>query len=459
MRWRHSVIWRFAALVFLMQIACVLLALGAVHQFTSRSVDQASREVAVALRDDIAATYAAAGIDAAGATVRARIAGDPAGTSVMLLIGPDGRRIAGNLAAWPAGIGWAESWRQIDLARSGQKPRELQTMGIVSTRFPDGTRLLTGHVVENDLRFGGYLEAALIGAVLLAIPLAGGAALLSAAIIRGRLRSIIDTADAVGTGDMQRRILLSGSDDMFDALGEEINAMLDRITALVDEMRLVTDGLAHDLRSPLTRMRAVLDNALRQSRDEEAIAALAKALDEGDTLLRMLDAALLISRAEAGIGRDNFVAVDVAALLRDFQDMYGALAEDRGVTIRVDAADGLLIRSHREIFGQVLSNLIDNALKYGGDMITLSAWRDGDAVCVTVTDNGPGIAEERRIEALRRFARLDASRHIAGAGLGLSLAAAVAHLHGGTLTLGDAAPGLRVTLTLPADTAQSPPLA
>ncbi|QGP81358.1 histidine kinase [Sphingobium sp. CAP-1] len=440
-----------------MQIACVLLALGAVHLFTSRSVDQASREVAVALRDDIAATYAAAGIEAAGATVRTRIAADPAGTSIMLLIGPDGRRIAGNLPVWPAGIGLTESWRQIDLLRSGQTDRDPQTMGIVSTRFPDGTRLLTGHVVENDLRFGGYLEAALIGAVLLAIPLAGGAALLSAAIIRGRLRSIIDTAGAVGTGDMQRRILLSGSGDMFDALGEEINAMLDRITALVDEMRLVTDGLAHDLRSPLTRMRAVLDNALRQSRDEDSIAALEKALDEGDTLLRMLDAALLISRAEAGIGRDSFFAVDVAALLRDFQDMYGALAEDKGVIIRVDAPDGLLIRSHREIFGQVLSNLIDNALKYGGDAIQLSARREGDAICVTVTDNGPGIAQERRVEALRRFARLDASRHISGAGLGLSLAAAVAHLHGGTLTLGDAAPGLRVILTLPADAGATRP--
>ncbi|RRQ95302.1 histidine kinase, partial [Enterococcus faecalis] len=166
----------------------------------------------------------------------------------------------------------------------------------------------------------------------------------------------------------------------------------------------------------------MLDNALRQSRDEESIAALEKALEEGDTLLRMLDAALLISRAEAGIGRDSFGAVDVAALLQDFQDMYDALAEDKGVTISVDAPPGLHIRSHREIFGQVLSNLIDNALKYGGDRIWLSARRSGETICVAVADNGPGIAEERRIEALRRFARLDASRHISGAGLGLSLA-------------------------------------
>ncbi|WP_254913608.1 sensor histidine kinase [Sphingobium sp. Z007] len=451
MRWRHSVIWRFAALVFLMQIACVLVALWAVHQFTSRSVDEASRAVAVNLRDDIAATYAAAGLQAAGATVHSRMTADPDGSSIMLLIGPNGQRVAGNIPGWPADIEPSESWRKLDLRRIGQKDREPQSIGVVSTRFPDGTRLLTGHVVENDVRFGGYLEAALIGAVLLAMPLAAGAAFLSAAIIRGRLRSIIDTAAAVGTGDIQSRIPLSGSGDMFDALGYEINAMLDRITGLMDEMRLVTDGLAHDLRSPLTRLRAVLDSALRQSRDEQSIAALEKALDEGDTLLRMLDAALLISRAEAGIGRDNFSAVDVAALLQDFQEMYEVLAEDKGVTITVDAPPGLHIRSHREIFGQVLSNLIDNALKYGGDRILLSAWRDGASICVAVTDNGPGIAQERRIEALRRFARLDASRHITGAGLGLSLAAAVAHLHGGTLTLSDAGPGLRVTLTLPAE--------
>ncbi|HEX7876268.1 MAG TPA: HAMP domain-containing sensor histidine kinase [Sphingobium sp.] len=450
LRWRHSVIWRFAALIFVMQIACVVVALWAVHQFTSRSVDHASREVAVGLRDDIAATYAAAGSAAAGATVRSRIVNDRSGESVILLLAPSGDRIAGNLNAWPADVGLSESWHLANLLRNDRRRQEPQVIGIVSTRFPDGARLLTGHVVENDLRFGGFLEAALIGAVLLAVPLAGSAAWLSAAIIRRRLRSVIDTAAAIGTGDMERRIVLTGSDDVFDALGRAINAMLDRITGLVGELRLVTDGLAHDLRSPLTRLRAVIENALNKSDDERAVIALERALEESDTVLRMLNTALMISRAEAGIGRDSFVPVDVAALLHDFQEMYGALAEERAVTITVDAQAGLVIRSHREVFGQVLSNLIDNALKYGGDNIGLSAWREAGTICVRVADNGPGIAEERRVEALRRFARLDASRHITGAGLGLSLATAVARLHGGELVLGDAKPGLMVTLTLPA---------
>ncbi|WP_256869384.1 sensor histidine kinase [Sphingobium lactosutens] len=451
MRWRHSVIWRFAALIFLMQIACVLVALWAVHQFTGRSVNHASREVAVGLRDDIAATYAAAGFAAAGATVRNRIANDRTGQTVILLLSPRGERVAGNLNRWPTGVGASEEWHLANLLRNDQRGREPEVVGLVSTRFPDGTRLLTGHVVENDMRFGGFLETALVSAVLLAMPLAGGAAWLSAMIIRRRLRSVIDTATAIGTGDMGRRIALTGSGDMFDALARAINGMLDRITGLVGELRLVTDGLAHDLRSPLTRQRAVIENALNKSREDIAINAMERALEESDTLIKMLNTALTISRAEAGIGRDSFAPLDVAAMLHDFQDMYGAVAEEKGVTISVDAAPDLVILAHRELIAQLLSNLIDNALKYGGDNIRLSARREAARICLCVADNGPGIAEARRAEALKRFARLDASRHIAGAGLGLSLATAAARLHGGDLILGDAEPGLLVTLLLPTD--------
>ncbi|EQB01840.1 hypothetical protein L288_17525 [Sphingobium quisquiliarum P25] len=455
MRRFHSVIWRFAILVFLMQIACVLVALAAVHQFTSRSMAHASREVAVGLRDDIAATYAAAGSAAAGATVRSRIASDPSGNSVILLLSPDGRKIAGNLDHWPAGTGSSETWHRARLVRNDRKGRAREEIGIVAARFPDGARLMTGHVVEDDLRIGGFLQTALIGAVLLAVPLAGGAAWLSAAIIKRRLKSVIDTAAAVSTGEMERRIALTGSGDMFDALGRAINAMLDQITRLVGELRLVTDGLAHDLRSPLTRQRAVIESALKSSRDENTGAVLESVLEESDTLLRMLNTALVISRAEAGIGRDSFAAVDAGALLRDFQEMYGVIAEEKGATITVDAEPAFSIRAQRELIGQVLSNLIDNALKYGGTHIRLSARRESGRILVSVADNGPGIAEDRREEALRRFARLDASRHIAGAGLGLSLAAAVARLHGGTLVLSDAGPGLLVTLVLPESSARA----
>lgn len=449
MRWRYSVIWRFALLIFLMQIASVLVSLWAVHRFTSHSVNHASREIAVGLRDDISATYAAAGLAAAGATVRSRIAADPGGQAILLLMAPDGRRIAGNLDRWPHNVGASESWRLVNVQHARRQHGDSRVMGVVSTRFPDGTRLLIGHLAETDLRFGGYLEAALLSAVVLAVPLAAGAAWLAASILQRRLRAVVDTASAVETGDMERRIILTGSGDMFDAEGQAINAMLDRITGLVAEMRLVTDGLAHDMHSPLTRLRAVLDSALKQSADETAIRALERSIEESDTLLRMLDTALLISRTEAGIGRDSFVPVDIAALLHDFRDIYSALAEDKGVTITVDAKADMFLPSNREMLGQALSNLIDNALKYGGDRINLLARPEAGSMLIQVSDNGPGVPEIHRERALSRFARLDTSRRIAGAGLGLSLAAAVSRLHGGTLVLGDAAPGLLVTLSFP----------
>lgn len=446
MRWTKSVIWRFAALVFLLQLACAAVALTAVRQLTRDQLESASREVAANLHEELLANYRMGGLGAVGVFINARIATESDDQSIMLLLDPLGRPVAGNLDAWPPNVAPGDDWHVTELFRSNSDQPE--RMGLTATALPDGSRLLVGHVVDNDLRFGGVLEEAMLGAILLALPLAALAAYLSARLIRTRLRSVIATAAAIETGDMERRIPADGSGDAFDQLGQSINAMLDRITALLGELRLVTDGLAHDLRSPLTRLKAVVERSLAESRDPPAIAALERALDETDTVLAMLNAALLVSRAEAGIGRDQFKAVDIGAMLRDLQEMYGALAEDHGAEMTVDAPDGLVAPAHRELLGQALANLIDNALKYGGKTIALSARRADGFIAVRVADDGPGIAEDQRAEALRRFGRLDASRHLSGAGLGLSLGSAVARLHGGALTLSDNAPGLMVELTL-----------
>lgn len=449
MRWTKSVIWRFAALVFLLQLACAAIAMIAVHQLTRERLENASREVAAELHQELRANYDMGGLGAVGVFIDARIATDRNSQSVMLLLDPSGRRIAGNLDAWPPNVTPGDDWHVTELFRSNSDQPE--RMGLDATALPDGSRLLTGHVVDSDLHFGGVLEEAMLGAILLALPLAALAAYLSARLIRSRLRSVVATTAAIETGDMERRIPADGSGDAFDQLGQSINAMLDRITALVDEMRLVTDGLAHDLRSPLTRLKAVVERGLAGSSDPAAVAALERALDETDTVLSMLNSAMLVSRAEAGIGRDQFTSVDIGAMLYDMQEMYGALAEDHCADMAVDAPTGLVMPVHRELLGQALANLIDNALKYGGKTISLSARRDDHFIVIRVADDGPGIAEDRRADALRRFGRLDASRHVSGAGLGLSLGAAVAKLHGGELTLGDNAPGLVVELTLTAE--------
>ncbi|WP_336958894.1 HAMP domain-containing sensor histidine kinase [Sphingobium aquiterrae] len=447
MRRARSVIWRFGALVFLFQLLGAGLVLATVHQITGRALEANSRTLTQELRGELAASYRTGGASAARALIAARLADDGDAQSVMLLADASGRPLAGNLGAWPPTVVPGDPWRVVNLYRMESAAPE--RMGLLATRLPDGSRLLTGHVVESDLRFGGMMEQAMLSALLLALPLAVVAAWLSARLIQSRVRSIVTTAAAIETGEMDRRIPADGSGDAFEDLGRSINAMLDRIMALVGEMRLVTDGLAHDLRSPLTRLKAVLDRSLSDVRDADARTALGRALEEVDILLSMLTTALLISRTEAGIGREGFVAVDIAAMLRDLQEMYGALADERDVEIIVDAPATLPAHAHRELIVQALANLIDNALKYGGGHITLSARAQEDgSVMLGVADNGPGIPVEQREEALRRFGRLDAARHMSGAGLGLSLVAAVARLHGGTLRLGDNAPGLVASLTI-----------
>jgi signal transduction histidine kinase len=237
--------------------------------------------------------------------------------------------------------------------------------------------------------------------------------------------------------------------DAFSDLAASINLMLGRIEALVAELRVVTDSLAHDLRSPLTRLSATVERALRETDDETAIAALERVGSEAETLFAMLSTALQISRAEAGIGRDRFVATDLGEMIGDLVEVYGPLAEERGFTLTAEGSGQGVV--HRELTGQALANLVDNAMKYGrpGGVIRLSLHQTPETITLAVDDDGPGIAEPQRAEALRRFGRLDPARSAGGAGLGLALAAAVARLHGGTITLGDNAPGLSVRLALP----------
>jgi signal transduction histidine kinase len=224
----------------------------------------------------------------------------------------------------------------------------------------------------------------------------------------------------------------------------------------MDELRLVTDGLAHDLRSPIGRLRSRIERALAVDDDAQRDVLLAGVLEEADALTRMLTTVIEISRSEAMTGRKRFTRIDPSALVNELAEMYEPLAEEAGVRLRVRAAAGVPpIMGHRQLLAQAMSNLVDNALLHGasGGEVTLSAALAGQGmVRFGVTDGGPGIAAADHAEALRRFGRLDSSRSAPGAGLGLALASAVAHLHGGRLELADADPGLAATILLPLDT-------
>jgi len=300
------------------------------------------------------------------------------------------------------------------------------------------------------LRVRRQTGEAMIAALLLAVPLALLGAIVATRVITVRVERIADTARRVGMGELSLRVPVEpGMKDAFADLADTINLMLGRIETLVTELRVVTDSLAHDLRSPLTRLSATIDRASRETGDEVALSALERVGSEAETLLAMLSAALQISRTEAGIGRDRFVATDLGQMIEDLAEVYGPLAEERGFTLATQGAAHAVV--HRELVGQALANLVDNAMKYAGPggVIRLSVASDAETLTLAVDDDGPGIPEDQRGEALRRFGRLDPARQPGGAGLGLALAAAVARLHGGDLELGDNAPGLSVRFLLP----------
>jgi signal transduction histidine kinase len=245
---------------------------------------------------------------------------------------------------------------------------------------------------------------------------------------------------------------MRGTDDEFDRLARSLNEMLARIEELMTGMRVVTDSVAHDLRSPLTRLKARLELALAKPEDPaEHGEALETALEETDGLLKMLSSLLEIARTEAGLDRGHMAAIDLGDMIDNLAELYEPAAEEKGLSLDVETASDAIVTGHRELLAQAASNLIENAIKFSdeGGSIDVQVRRVEGSTTLVISDRGPGIPEADRDAVLQRFVRLDSARSTRGTGLGLSLVAAVAKLHGATLEFGDNAPGLVVTLTFP----------
>lgn len=442
----RSVIARFVIIAFLVQLTVTGGILLFVQQSSESALAAEQKALVTDLRDDLVSAWHAGGDAALVRIIDARLAQAHASPLVILLATAKEDPIRGNLGDWPTVIPAETDWRAIELYRTGSDRAEL--MGVSSTTLPNGERLLAGHVITSSARLARVNEEAITAALVIGVVFALLSALLIGRVLSNQIQAVVTTARDVGEGRLGRRVPIDGSGDAFDALGEAVNGMLDRIEALVSQLRMMTDGLAHDLKSPVTRIKVTLERAIIETEDETALAALERVSGEAETLLGMLSTALLISRAEAGIGRDRFVDTDVAALLEDLAEVYGPLAEDRGFEIAVEAEPGMHAPLHRELMGQALGNLIENATKYaeGGHRIVVGAAHEAGGIALWVADDGPGIPAERRAEALSRFGRLDPARHVTGSGLGLSLVEAVARLHQGSLALEDNAPGLRATI-------------
>jgi signal transduction histidine kinase len=326
----------------------------------------------------------------------------------------------------------------------------LVSVGYTIRPAPGGAWIVTGREFDQHLALQETLERSLFLALILSVAMGVVSGALIARYVGSRVETIARVVDEVGAGDLSRRALVGKSGDAFDQLSSRINSMLDRLAVLMSELRMLTDTLAHDLRSPVGRLRARIEAALTVTDEAQRDQLLGGVLAEADNLTRMLTTVLEIGRSEAQTARSQFLDLDPAALIAELGEMYEPLAEEKGVVLSVDAVPMKMVSAHRQLLAQALSNLVDNALSYGaGAAVSLSAIDAGGFVRLTVADSGPGIAVSDMAEARRRFGRLDASRGKPGAGLGLSLAEAVAHLHGGRLELADNAPGLSATLILP----------
>lgn len=322
----------------------------------------------------------------------------------------------------------------------------------LTTPLGDGHSLVVAIDGEAVERIDRTILALFGGAFALVLLIGAGGALLLGGYLRGRLARIGGTAQAIMAGDLSRRVAVGARGDEFDEVGRLLNAMLDRTERLLENLRQVSGDVAHDLRTPLARLRAGLDAALDGPPDPaRQRSAMKEAVRQSDGLLALFAGILRIAEVEGGEIARSFAPVDVSALAADLCDSYAPAVADGGRRLECRVAPDLRVQGDRELLAQALINLLDNAQGHtpAGTAITLKAGGSRDQVRLTVADDGPGVPAADRDRILRRFVRLERSRTAPGHGLGLNLVAAIARAHGGELVIGDNAPGLRAALVLP----------
>jgi signal transduction histidine kinase len=444
-------------LVHLLLLAALTgLVLGSLYWRVGGVIDAEQRAVVEAEMRGFVDDYARGGIPALAIAIDRRLATPPDRDAVYLLAAPTGARIAGNLARWPPTVAPDAGWATLRLYRTDRDgPTEISALAL---RLPGGELLLVGRDVAARAAFDRALARALLWALAAITLLALATGWFLARMIGRRIDEVDGAARAIMAGALDRRVATRGTGDEFDQLASTLNAMLDRIEALVGDLRMVTDSLAHDLRGPLGRLVRALEAAAAEADPETRQDRIARAQREAEGVLATATALFDITRIDAGIGAEQFGPVDLGRLGADIAELYEAAAEERGLRIASTADPGLVVEGNVQLLALALSNLVDNALHHApaGSAITVSARRDAGAPALVVADRGPGIPEADRERALRRFVRLDPSRGGPGAGLGLALVAAVARLHGASVALADNAPGLVATLRFSAPAATRP---
>ncbi|MEM8877292.1 MAG: HAMP domain-containing sensor histidine kinase [Pseudomonadota bacterium] len=451
------------SLAYLAVIALFAGALIGYVAYSAEAIFEArTRAIIAAEVRGLAEQYAEGGIQRLASTVNARSRRQTPDQSLYLLTAFSGARIAGNIEAIAPSVMRTEGPQRVvyvpddgGSALSGEATVHV---------FPleGGFALLVGRDISDQKAFETVLrQSGIVAGVLMLVLGVGGGFYVSQRVL-SRIDVMSDASGTIMAGNLAERIPVTGRGDEFDRLAERLNIMLARIEKLVLGMREVTDNVAHDLRTPLTRLKARAEDALRALDRETSVADtepdqhrnIEGIIDDADSLIRMFNALLAIARTQAGEGA-AFTQIDLGELIGEATELYQPLAEDAGAELSFELPQNLpTIMGSRPLLAQAMANLLDNAIKYGIDegetgSITVSATISDMDVDITIADHGPGIPETEYGHVLDRFVRLDRSRNLPGSGLGLSLVSAVAERHNGSLSFADNEPGLAVTLRLP----------
>ena len=440
----RSSAFRLSFIYMILFAGSVLILLGFIYWSTVGYMSKQTDATIEAEITGLAEQYSKGGLNNLVSIITDRIERDPDSSSVYLFASADYSLLAGNISAWPDAKQTEDGWMNFEFADARADNRIFQARARPFV-LQDGLYLLVGRDIR-ELRATQQLiiRALVWGIVLtLAFALAGGI-IMSRSMLKS-IDRINQASREIMAGDLQRRVETKGSNDEFDQLAVNLNAMLDEIDRLMTGIRQVTDNVAHDLRTPLTRLRTRLEQ-FRAGLDEGSpdIENIEQSISDADQLLATFGALLRIARIEAGGLRENVEKVDLAALIRDAGELYDVVAGEKKISFDIQLEASPIVDGDRDLLFQAIINLLDNAIKYSPEAgcITLHLADQNGCAVLTISDHGPGIPAEEQDKVLQRFYRMDKSRTLPGSGLGLSLVAAVAAMHNAQLVLGDNQPGL-----------------
>ncbi len=448
--------FRLAALYFMLFAASVVALLGFIYLSTADFIEQQTEATIEAEFTGIKEQVEPTDLEGLKNLIAGRGASQHEDAALYLLT--DGRLnwLAGNLTRWPAATPVRPGWISFPFSvrRHGALRSERALAKVIV--LPGGERLLVGRDLSDADAFRARMTRSLSYAAVLTLALGvAGGVFMTRNMLR-RVETVNRTSERIMRGDLSQRVPLNGSGDEFDQLSANLNTMLDRIEHLMQAMRQVTDNIAHDLRTPLARLRARLEVTLLERADLTRYGeALRDTITEADELLGTFNALLSIAEAESGSRREALMEVDLAEIARSVAELYEPVADEKGLPLETAIGGPLLVRGDRHLLSQAIANLLDNALKYTPTgKVSLTARPSETTARIEIADNGPGVPADRRTTVFDRFVRLEGSRSTPGNGLGLSLVRAVAQLHGGEVWLEDnrpgaTNPGLRAVLTLP----------